>query len=173
MATRFMLQLGDITSMNVEAIVNSSDGSLVDGGPVHAAIHEAAGPGLRMECELLRGCGVGEAKITIGHKLNAKYVIHTVAPTWNWGSAAEEQALASCYRNSLELAASRGIRSLAFPSIGSGRQPQIPLETAAPIAVKTILQFLNTSILPEKVVLICYDTFSFQTYQRALKEALP
>lgn len=173
MATRFFLQLGDITSMNVEAIVNSTDTTLLEGGSVHAAIHEAAGPGLRQDCAALRGCPVGEARITSGHGLGARRVIHTVPPTWNWGSAAEEQALANCYRNSLELAVRYTIRSLAFPSLGSGRQPQIPLETAAPIAVKTILDFLNTSILPEKVVLVCFDAPTFQAYQRAMKEALP
>jgi O-acetyl-ADP-ribose deacetylase len=173
MATRFFLQLGDITSMNVEAIVNSSDATLLDGGPVHTAIHAAAGPGLTAECAALRGCAVGEAKITGGHKLSARHIIHTVAPTWNWGSPAEAQALANCYRNSLKLAASLNIRSLAFPSIGSGRQPQIPLEKAAPIAVSTILDFLNTNIQPEKVVLVCFDAPTFQAYQRALKEAQP
>jgi O-acetyl-ADP-ribose deacetylase len=173
MATRFFLQLGDITSMNVEAIVNSSDITLMDGGPVHTAVHEAAGPGLLKECAELQGCPVGEARITAGHALGAEYVIHTVAPTWQWGSPAEEQALANCYRNSMELAANRNIRSLAFPSIGSGRQPQIPLERAAPLAVTTILQYLNTHILPEKVVLVCFDVVTFQAYQRALKEALP
>jgi O-acetyl-ADP-ribose deacetylase (regulator of RNase III) len=125
------------------------------------------------ECSTLEGCRVGEARITAGHDLTAKYIIHTVAPTWSVGSPAEEQALANCYRNSLTLAARQNIRSLAFPSIGSGRQPQIPLERAAPIAVKTILEFLNTSILPEKVQLVCYDVATFQAYQRALKEALP
>jgi O-acetyl-ADP-ribose deacetylase (regulator of RNase III) len=173
MGTRFFLQLGDITSMNVEAIVNSSDSTLLDGGPVHAAVHGAAGPGLREECAALQGCPVGEARITAAHGLGARFIIHTVAPTWNWGSPAEEQALARCYRSSLELAAARNIRSLAFPSIGSGRQPQIPLERAAPVAVATILDHLNTHILPEKVILVCFDTLTFQAYQRALKEALP
>lgn len=173
MATRFLLQLGDITSMNVEAIVNSSDTTLLDGGPVHAAVHSAAGPALRQEVAALKGCPVGEARITKGHELGASYIIHTVAPTWNWGGPAEEQALASCYRNSLNLAVQHNIRSLAFPSIGSGRQPQIPLERAAPIAVSTILDFLNTNIQPERVVLVCFDAPTFQAYQRALKEALP
>ncbi len=173
MSARFLLQLGDITSMNVDAIVNSSDPTLLDGGPVHTAIHGAAGPGLLEECAGLAGCPVGEARITAAHDLGARHVIHTVAPTWNWGSPVEEQALASCYRNSLELAASRYIRSIAFPSLGSGRQPQIPLERAAPIAVAAILDFLNTHILPEKVALVCFDVPTYQAYQRALKEALP
>jgi O-acetyl-ADP-ribose deacetylase (regulator of RNase III) len=173
MAARFLLQLGDITSMNVEAIVNSSDSTLLDGGPVHAAVHGAAGPGLKEECAALDGCPVGEARITAAHDLGAQHIIHTVAPTWNWGSPLEEQALANCYRNSLELAASHQIRSIAFPSIGSGRQPQIPLEKAAPIAISTILDFLNTHILPEQIVLVCFDVPTYQAYQRALKEALP
>lgn len=173
MATRFFLQLGDITSMNVEAIVNSSDNTLLEGGPVHAAVHEAAGPGLKEECEALQGCPVGEARITSGHDLSIRYIIHTVAPTWNWGGPGEEQALANCYQNSLKLAARYNIRSLAFPSIGSGRQPQIPLERAAPVAVSTILEFLNANPQLEKVVLVCFDVPTFQAYQRALKEALP
>ncbi len=173
MAARFLLQLGDITSMNVEAIVNSSDSTLLDGGPVHVAVHEAAGPGLKEECAALQGCPVGEARITSAHGLGVEHIIHTVAPTWNRGGPLEEQALANCYRNSLELAATHQIRSLAFPSIGSGRQPQIPLEKAAPIAVSTIQAFLNTHILPEKVVLICFDVPTYQAYQRALKEILP
>jgi O-acetyl-ADP-ribose deacetylase (regulator of RNase III) len=173
MAARFLLQLGDITSMNVDAIVNSSDSTLLDGGPVHTAVHAAAGPGLLEECAGLAGCPVGEARITAAHDLVARHVIHTVAPTWNWGSPAEEQFLSNCYRNSLELAASRHIRSIAFPSIGSGRQPQVPLDKAAPIAVAAILDFLNTHILPEKVVLVCFDVPTYQAYQRALKEALP
>jgi O-acetyl-ADP-ribose deacetylase len=173
MAARFLLQLGDITSMNVEAIVNSTDPTLLDGGPVHAAIHAAAGPGLREECAALRGCPVGEARITRAHQLGVKHVIHTVAPTWNRGSSLEEQALGNCYRNSLELAGNQQIRSLAFPSIGSGRQPQIPLDKAAPLAVAAVMDYLNTHILPEKVVLVCFDVPTFQAYQRALKEALP
>ena len=173
MAARFLLQLGDITSMNVEAIVNSSDPTLLDGGPVHAAVHEAAGPGLMADCAALRGCPVGEARITPAHNLGVRYIIHTVAPTWTWGGPGERRSLADCYRNSLELAASHTIRTLAFPSIGSGIQPQIPLEQAAPIAVSVILDFVNTHPLPEKVLLVCFDVPTFQAYQRAMKEALP
>lgn len=173
MAARFHLQLGDITSINVEAIVNSSDATLLGGGPVHMAVHGAAGPGLKEECAALEGCPVGEARITAAHDLGAGHIIHTVPPTWNWGTPIEAQALANCYRNSLELAASHQIRSLAFPSIGSGLQPQIPLEKAAPIAVAAILDFLNSHILPEKVVLVCFDVPTYQAYQRALKEAQP
>ena len=173
MATRFFLQLGDITSMNVDAIVNSSDTTLLDGGPVHSAVHGAAGPGLRDEVSALNGCPVGEARITSAHGIEARHIIHTVAPTWNWGTPMEQEALTSCYRNSLALAVQHGIRSIAFPSIGSGRQPQIPLEIAAPIAVSAILSFLETSPLPEKVVMVCFDAPTFQAYQRALREALP
>ena len=173
MATRFFLQLGDITSMNVDAIVNSSDTTLLDGGPVHSAVHGAAGPGLRAEVSALNGCPIGEARITSAHGIGARHIIHTVAPTWNWGTPVEQEALASCYRNSLALAVAHGIRSIAFPSIGSGRQPQIPLDIAAPIAVSAILSFLETSPLPEKVVMVCFDAPTFQAYQRALREALP
>jgi len=111
--------------------------------------------------------------MTRAHRLPVRHIIHTVAPTWNWGTPLEEKALEDCYRNAMELAAAHHIRSLAFPSLGSGRQPQIPLDKAAPIAVAAILGHLNTHILPEKVVLVCFDVPSFQAYQRALKEALP
>ncbi len=170
---RLHLQLGDITAMNVEAIVNSTDTSLLDGGPIHAAVHTAAGPALRAECEALGECPVGEARFTAGYNLGTKHIIHTVAPMWQGGGCGEDNNLACCYRNALVLAESLGVRSLAFPSIGSGLQPQIPLERAAPVAVSTIMDYLKAHALPEKVVLVCFDVPTFQAYQRAMKEALP
>lgn len=171
--SRLKLQLGDITSMDVDAIVNSTDPSLLAGGPVHVAIHRAAGPGLAAECEALGECPEGEARLTGGHALHARHVIHTVAPTWVGGHAGEARALASCYRASLLLAAVNGLQTLAFPSIGSGVQPQIPLDQAAPIAIGTILAYLKTHKLPQQVTLVCFDPPTYQIHQKVLKEALP
>jgi len=119
--SRLQLQLGDITAMNVEAVVNSTDESLLSGGPVHVAIHRAAGPALGEECENLE-CPVGEARLTGGHDLSSPYIIHTVAPTWEGGDAGEAGDLASCYLSCLRLAEEHGLRSVAFPSIGSGTE---------------------------------------------------
>jgi O-acetyl-ADP-ribose deacetylase (regulator of RNase III) len=173
MFSRLKLQLGDITSMGTEAVVNSTDETLAAGGPVHAAIHQAAGPGLGDECSELGDCPVGEARITGGHNLVAPFIIHTVAPTWVGGQGGELELLAACYQNALKLAKARGIHSVAFPSIGSGSQPQIPLEVAAPLAVNTILKFLAESDLPEQVVMVCFNIKTYQAHQKALKEALP
>ena len=167
------LQLGDVASMSVECVVNSTDETMVSGGPVHKAIHLAAGPGLAVECQPLAPCPPGEVRITSGHNLSARSVVHTVAPTWHGGGSGETELLAGCYRNALRFAKARGIRSIAFPSIGSGLQPQIPLEAAAPVAIRTILDFLDQNELPERVVLVCYDVPTFQAHQRTLKAALP
>jgi O-acetyl-ADP-ribose deacetylase (regulator of RNase III) len=173
MTPRLKLQLGDITSMSTEAVVNSTDETMTAGGPVHVAIHLAAGPGLEEEVAVLGDCPVGEARITGGHNLDAPYVIHTVAPTWLGGTAGELDLLADCYVNTLRLAKARGLHSLAFPSIGSGHQPQIPLEVAAPLAVKAILAFLEANELPEQVYMVCFNIKAYQAHQNALKEALP
>lgn len=173
MVQRFSLQFGDITSMNVEAIVNSTDESLLIGGPVHRAIHEAAGPELADECANLGRCQVSEVRVTGGHQLSARYILHTVAPTWLGGQRGEENALISCYLNCLQEAESRGIKSLAFPSLGSGTQPQIPLEKAAPVVVKTIQDYLEHHQLPERVTLVCFDPTTYRAYQGALRDLLP
>ena len=172
-SSRLKLQLGDITAMAVDAVVNSTDASLTGGGPVHAAIHQAAGPGLMADVEKLGECPPGQARITRGHLLPAPYIIHTVAPTWMGGRDRETQVLASCYLESLRLAEASRLRSVAFPSIGSGHQPQIPLETAAPVAIGTILEFLRDHDFPEQVVLVCFTPSTYQVHQKILKEALP
>ena len=172
-SSRFKLQLGDITSMTVDAIVNSTDASLTSGGPVHVAVHRAAGPGLLAEVEALGECPPGQARLSGGHQLPSPHIIHTVAPTWMGGRDGETEALERCYVACLELAEAQGIRSLAFPSLGSGSQPQIPLEIAAPIAIRTILGFLGQHELPEQVVLVCYTIATYQIHQKILKEALP
>jgi O-acetyl-ADP-ribose deacetylase (regulator of RNase III) len=137
------------------------------------AVHRAAGPELARECEDLGECPVGEARITGGHELNAPYILHTVAPIWVGGGAGEKEALASCYRNCLHLAEARGIESVAFPSIGSGPQPQFPLDQAAPVAIRTILGWLDQHQLPREVTLVCFDIATYQIHQKSLKEALP
>jgi O-acetyl-ADP-ribose deacetylase (regulator of RNase III) len=173
MTSRLKLQLGDITAMSTEAVVNSTDETLAAGGPVHVAIHRAAGPGLEEECLEVGDCPQGEARITGGHNLASPFVIHTVAPTWVGGEAGEAKVLEACYVNVLRLAKARGIRTLAFPSIGSGIQPQIPLEVAAPLAVNAILGFLAENDLPEQVIMVCFSIPTYQAHQKALKEALP
>ncbi len=173
MDTRLTLQLGDLTAVKVDAIVNSTRESLAEGGPLHHAVHAAAGPALLAECEALGDCAEGDVRVSGAHRLPYRFIIHAVAPTWMGGDHGEAETLASCYRKALELAKARGARSLAFPSLGSGPQPQIPLEVAAPIAVRTILEFLDRNDLPERVVLVCYDVSTYQVHQKVLREALP
>lgn len=173
MTPRIQLQLGDITAMDVDALVNSTDSSLLDGGPVHKAVHEAAGQALAMACEKMEACEPGEVRLTPGYQLRARSIIHTVAPTWMDGAHGEPELLASCYTKALDLARKRGFQTLAFPSLGSGRQPQIPLDVAAPIAIAAITAFLETSPIPEKVFMVCFDTTTYQAYQKVLREALP
>ena len=173
MTNRLRLQLGDITAMRVDAVVNSTDNTLQAGGPVHVAVHRAAGPELAKECLEVGDCPPGEARITGGHSLTAPYILHTVAPIWVGGTAGELETLANCYRNCLRLAEARRIESVAFPSIGSGIQPQIPLEAAAPLAIHTILEFLGDHALPQQVTLVCFDVATYQIHQKSLKEALP
>ncbi len=171
--TRFRLLLGDITQVEVEAIVNSTDTSLRAGGPVHEAVHRAAGPGLAQECRHIPGCPAGEARVTGGHDLPSPYVIHTVAPTWMGGRQHELNTLANCYRSCLHLAEKRGFQTIAFPSIGAGQQPQIPLDEAAPVVVRTLLQWVDQHDLPEQVIFVCLDPATFQIHQRILREMLP
>jgi O-acetyl-ADP-ribose deacetylase (regulator of RNase III) len=173
MTNRFRLQLGDITAMTVDAVVNSTDHTLLAGGPVHVAVHRAAGPELARECEEVGDCPVGEARITGGHSLAAPHILHTVAPMWLGGSAGEMEALANCYLSCLRLAETRGIVSVAFPSIGSGPQPQFPLDQAAPLAIRTILDWLAAHELPRLVVLVCFDSATYLIHQQSLKKALP
>jgi len=170
---RFKLQLGDITTLETDAIVNSTDTTLLDGGPVHQAVHRVGGPDLAIECELVGDCPVGEARVTSGHGLPAKLVIHTVAPTWLDGNQGEREALAHCYESALRLAEVRRVNALAFPSLGAGRMPQIPLDEAAPVAVGTILDFLERHEYPHQVLMVCYDKDTFLAYQKALRAALP
>jgi len=172
MTNRFKLLLGDLTTMEVDAVVNSTDPSLQVGGPVHMAMHKAAGPGLAEACAGLGECPVGEARLTGGFQLPARFVLHTAAPLWVGGGAGELEALAGCYRSCLRLAESRGLETVAFPSLGSGPQPQIPLDLAAPVAVHTILEFLERHPVPRQVTLVCYDVPTYQIHQKIFRETL-
>ena len=159
--------LGDITKSDCDAIVNAANTSLLGGGGVDGAIHRAAGPELLEECRTLHGCPTGEARITKGYRLPAKYVIHTPGPIWQGGRYGEEELLASCYRSCLELAAEHGIKRIAFPSISTGIYG-FPLEKAAPIAVHTIRIFCKVHPQIEEVRMVCFDQRTKTYYEKAL-----
>jgi len=160
---------GDITQQRVDAIVNAANTTLLGGGGVDGAIHRAAGPELLDECRALGGCPTGEAKITKGYKLPAKWVIHTVGPVWRDGLHGENELLASCYRNSLALAEQRGARSIAFPSISTGAYG-FPMDKAARIAVTEIRNFLERNRSIGKVLLVCFGKSALEIHREALHE---
>jgi O-acetyl-ADP-ribose deacetylase (regulator of RNase III) len=158
---------GDITKQRVDAIVNAANTTLLGGGGVDGAIHRAAGPELLEACRTLGGCPTGEAKITKGYKLPAKWVIHTVGPVWRDGQHGEEELLASCYRNSLSLAEQKGARAIAFPSISTGAYG-FPMDNAARIAVAEIRTFLERNSSMEKVLLVCFGKSALDIHREAL-----
>lgn len=158
---------GDITTMGVDAIVNAANPSLLGGGGVDGAIHRAAGSGLLDECIRLNGCAIGEAKITGGYDLKAKYVIHTVGPVWQDGINDEHQMLAFCYQNSLKLAREYKLKTVAFPGISTGVYG-FPREQAALIAVTETKRFLKKSDFPQKVIFVAFDRESYKIYERLL-----
>ncbi|MCX7110296.1 MAG: O-acetyl-ADP-ribose deacetylase [Proteobacteria bacterium] len=164
---RIQIILDDITGLSVDAIVNAANESLLGGGGVDGAIHRAAGPELLAECRTLKGCPTGQAKITLGYQLPARFVIHTVGPIWRGGTAGEAGLLASCYRCSMELAIGQGLATLAFPSISCGVYG-FPLVQAAEIAVSTIAQVLSGNDQIRKVYLVCFNAEVFAAYTRAL-----
>lgn len=167
LADRILIVSGDITRLDVDAIVNAANSSLLGGGGVDGAIHRAAGPQLVEECRALGGCPTGEAKITKGYRLPARHVIHTVGPVWSGGRHREDELLANCYRNSLALAQRHGLRTIAFPAISTGIYG-FPRERAARIAVAEVTRFLATSDLPEQVTFVCHDPETQAFYEAAL-----
>lgn len=156
----------DITTLQVDAIVNAANSRLLGGGGVDGAIHRAAGSELLEECRALNGCKTGDAKITKGYRLPAKHVIHTVGPIWNGGKSGEPEKLASCYRRSLELAVEHGLQSIAFPSISTGVYG-FPMEQATAIAVKTVRDFSKEHSDLE-VTFCCFSAKDLETYQTEL-----
>lgn len=166
---RVELIKGDITLLDVDAIVNAANNSLLGGGGVDGAIHAAAGPDLLTECEKLNGCETGQSKITNGYRLKAKHVIHTVGPIWRGGFQDEHSLLASCYQTCLKLAKEKKIRTLAFPGISTGAY-RFPLDLAALIAVTETKRFLNKNSYPEKVIFVTYGDDNYEIYRKLLDQ---
>jgi len=161
---------GDITKLRIDAIVNAANSSLLGGGGVDGAIHRAAGPGLLEECRTLGGCRTGEARITKGYSLPARWVIHTVGPVWRGGDHDEDELLANCYRKSLALAREHGITTVAFPAISTGVYG-FPVDRAARIAIREAKHFLQNDAALEKVILVCYDKRAYDIFTAALGAA--
>jgi O-acetyl-ADP-ribose deacetylase len=164
--TKLNLVLGDITKTETDAIVNAANSSLLGGGGVDGAIHRAAGPELLAACKTLAGCETGQAKITLGYRLPAKYVIHTVGPVWNRGKGNEKQLLYDAYYNSLSIALSQGIRTLAFPNISTGVYA-FPKELAVTIAVNAVEDFVrNHPGGIDEITFVCYDSENYDLYSQ-------
>lgn len=168
---RIVIREGDITRQQVDAIVNAANSSLLGGGGVDGAIHRAAGPGLLAECRTLGGCPTGEARITGGYNLPARYVIHTVGPIWRGGTHGEDELLASCYRNSLWLAVAHGVRTIAFPAISTGAYG-FPLPRATRIALTTVRDVLAGEPTIAQVVFVCFGERAYRVYGDIAAEVL-
>lgn len=162
---RFEIKVGDLTLSDAEAVVNAANTTLLGGGGVDGAIHRAAGPALLAECRTLGGCETGQAKLTKGYRLQARYVLHTPGPIWRGGSAGEAAALNACYRSCLTLAAERQIRTVDFCSISTGVYGY-PLPLAATVALRAIMDFLAEHELPERVRMVCHTEEAAAVYRQ-------
>ena len=169
MNKRIEIHKGDITKLKVDAIVNAANTSLLGGGGVDGAIHRGAGPELLEFNRKLGGCVIGEAKISPGFNLPAKFIIHTVGPVWNGGKNNEDKLLANCYNNSLKLAIENGVKTIAFPAISTGVY-RFPLERATKIAVNEVKKFVERYESIEKVIFVCFDEETFRVYEKILKD---
>ena len=167
---RIFVVRGDITEQHVDAMVNAANTTLLGGGGVDGAIHRAAGPDLLAECRTIGGCRTGDAVITRGYRLPARYVIHTVGPIWQGGNAGEAELLADCYINSLKLASEHDVRTLAFPSISTGAYGY-PVSQAAQIAIRAVADYLQTDPSIDEVRFVCFDERTFHAYEQALTSA--
>jgi len=169
MDPRIEIQLGDITTLAVDAIVNAANTSLLGGGGVDGAIHRAAGHELLEECRNLNGCKTGEAKITKGYKLKARFVIHTVGAVWCGGNNNEENLLANCYKNALRIAVENEIKTIAFPSISTGVY-HFPIEKASMIALREVFSFLEKDASIEKVIFVCFSRYDYEIYRKNFED---
>jgi O-acetyl-ADP-ribose deacetylase (regulator of RNase III) len=167
MEPNIQLFQGDITKLEVDAIVNAANHTLLGGGGVDGAIHRAAGPALLEACRLLKGCETGQAKITPGFQLPARHVIHTVGPVWRGGGQHEAELLQSCYRKSLELALAYGLSSIAFPNISTGVYG-FPKDLAAEIAIRSVVQFLDETMPEMQVLFVVFDPVNLSLYNKLL-----
>jgi O-acetyl-ADP-ribose deacetylase (regulator of RNase III) len=168
MATNVRVLRGDITTLAVDAVVNAANSTLLGGGGVDGAIHYAAGPALLEACRGLGGCPTGQARITPGFNLRSRWIIHTVGPVWKCGGRGEAELLASCYQESLRLAAMHSARTIAFPAISTGAYAY-PLELATPIAIDSVRRFVEAGTDLEEIIFCCYSGEDFSTYKRALR----